>query len=77
MFVAEDVNQYPAYPYHCIMRLPCPGAVPSDGLAYCDYKEGNTLTGHHYWGTAVYSRKLTQEEIEHYDLEPTCFCVCD
>lgn len=77
MLTTEDPSKYPVYPYRCLMRPPDPGAIPKDGLSYVEYKEGWTLCGHHFWGTAVYTRKLTTEEIEHYDLEPTCFCVCD
>lgn len=77
MLTAEDVNKYPAYPYRCLMRPPDPGAVPRDGLEYVDYKAGTTLGGHHFWGTAVYNRELTQQEIADYELEKTCFCVLD
>ena len=56
--------------YLCLMRPPMPGAVPREGLDSVDFREGKTPTGHHYWGQAVYARKLTAEEIMHYDLEP-------
>lgn len=77
MLTVEDTEKYPAYPYRCLMRPPEPGAIPKDGLGYVDWKEGYTLGGHHFWGTAVYNRKLTRDEIEQYELEETCFCVCD
>lgn len=77
MLQSEDVEKYHVYPYHCLMRQPMPGAVPKDGLEYVQFKGGTTLGGHHFWGTAVYSRKLSREEIDHYDMEPTCFVVTD
>lgn len=77
MITTDDASQYPVYPYHCIMRPPGPGAVPIDGLAYCDFKEGTTLDGRHYWGTAVYTRKLSDEEVRRWELAPTCFVVTD
>lgn len=77
MLICEDANSHPCYPYRCLMRPPMPGAVPTDGLSFCDFREGKTLSGHHFWGTAVYNRKLTDEEIEHYELQPTSFVVTD
>lgn len=77
MLTTEDVNNFPVYPYHCLMRPPTPGAVPIDGLAYVDNREGTTISGHHFWGTAVYKRKLSPEEVERWELEETCFCVTD
>ena len=55
--------------YRCLMRPPMPGAVPREGLNAVWFDEGETPSGHHYWGTAVYIRELTEEEISHYDLE--------
>lgn len=53
-----------------LMRLPEPGAMPRDGLVSAEYKPGySRQTGHHYWGIVVYNRKLTDEEVYHYDLE--------
>ena len=56
------------YRYLCRMRPPGPGAVPRDGLMYADCSEKD-VNGRHYWGVAAYSRKLSKEEAEHYDLE--------
>ena len=67
--------EMPLYPYRCLMRPPTPGAVPRVGLVECDFKEGTTPGGHHFWGTVVYNRKLDDQAIQHYDLEPTCFGV--
>lgn len=55
--------------YRCLMRPPTPGAIPREGLDRCDYCDGTTLGGHYFWGTAVYTRELTEEEIRDYDLE--------
>lgn len=58
------------YGYLCLMRPPMPGAIPRDGLVECDAEEGvSAASGHHYWGRAIYSRRLTDEEVKHYDLE--------
>jgi hypothetical protein len=65
------------YGYYCLMRLPGPGAIPKDGLDGVDFKEGYSLSGHHYWGHAIYNRKLTDEEVLHYDLEETALVVMD
>lgn len=77
MLTTEDVGKYNAYPYHCLMRPPMPGAIPMDGLSFVDFRCGKTANGHHHWGTAVYKRQLSQEEIDQYEMEPTTFCVCD
>lgn len=63
--------------YYCLMRPPTPGAVPRDGLDRVDYKEGRSLSGHHYWGRVIYTRPLTDEEVLHYELEKTALCVVD
>lgn len=70
-------NSKTLYPYRCLMRPPMPGAIPKDGLDHVEFLEGHTLSGHYFWGTAVYTRKLTREEIDHYDLEQTCYVVVD
>ena len=58
----------PKYTYRLLMRPPGPGAVPRDGLLWTD--DNDEWTGNrHTWGHAVYSRKLTDEEIEHYEME--------
>lgn len=65
------------FAYLCLMRPPTPGSVPRDGLDSVDFKEGCSLSGHHYWGHAIYNRKLTEEEVWHYDLEETALVVLD
>lgn len=71
----EDYREQ--YAYLCLMRPPVPGAIPREGLEGVDFKEGVSLSGHHYWGHAVYSRQLTDEELNHYDLEKTAIIVLD
>ena len=74
----DNRNDAVYYGYLCLMRPPMPGAVPIDGLIQCDDKEGRSMeSGHHYWGRVVYSRKLTEGEIRHFDLEPTALAALD
>ena len=77
MLTEENMRLDNLHPYHCMMRPPAPGAIPRDGLKRAECREGKTISGHHYWGTAIYDRKLTEEEIRDYELEETCFCVTD
>ena len=77
MLTSEDVTKYPAYPYHCLMREPGPGTIPMDGLSFIDYRTGKCADGHLHWGTAVYTKKLTDEEVEQYELRETAFVVTD
>lgn len=70
-------NEKEKWAYHCLMRPPTPGAIPRESLDYLDFREGTTLSGHHYWGSVVYVRKLSEEEVEHYDLEPTALVTLD
>ena len=77
MLTCEDATKNLVYPCHCLMRPPEPGAIPMDGLAYVDFRTGKCIDGHPHWGTAVYTRKLTDEEVEHYELRETCFVVAD
>lgn len=66
------------YGYLCLMRPPMPGAVPKEGMVGCDAREGYSMdSGHHYWGHVTYDRKLTREEVNHYDLELTSLVVTD
>lgn len=66
------------YGYLCLMRPPCPGAVPREGLIQSDGRVGYSMSsGHHYLGRVVYDRELTEDEIRHYDLEPTPLVVVD
>lgn len=73
----EAQNEKEMHGYLCLMRPPYPGAVPRDGLEKIDFKEGRGKSGHFYWGRAVYSRKLSEEEVKHYDLEETALAVLD
>ena len=74
MFTADYQKRYA---YLCLMRPPTPGAVPREGLDFVDFREGKSLSGHHYWGHAVYKRQLTPQEMDHYDLEETALVVTD
>lgn len=56
------------YRYACLMRPPGPGAVPRDGLLQCLYDYAMWYPDK-YWGEVEYSRQLTPDEIDHYDLE--------
>ena len=73
----ENRNDPVYYGYLCLMRPPMPGAVPRDGLTHCEEKDDYSISGHHYWGRVVYNRKLTEDEIRHYDLEPTALATLD
>lgn len=55
--------------YACLMRPPGPGAVPNDGLRQVGFVSGTAPSGHHAWGFVYYTRELTDEEMDHYDLE--------
>lgn len=77
MLTAEDIDGRECFAYRCLMRPPGPGAVPADGLSFCTFREGTTLGGKHFWGSVVYNRKLTPEEIDRYELEPTPLVVVD
>ena len=56
--------------HHYALRLrpPGPGCQPMDGLIRVT-SEPVYCYGKRCWGTAVYNRKLTDKEKEHYDLE--------
>jgi len=58
------------YVYKMILRPPDPGAVPREGLIRVDDVE-SWKGSRRYWGHAVYDRRLSREETEHYDME---FC---
>lgn len=75
MLEAQNAKQM--HGYLCLMRPPYPGAVPRDGLERVDFKEGRAPSGHFYWGRAMYSRELSEEERSHYDLEETPLAVLD
>lgn len=74
MFTGEEKQEWA---YRCLMRPPVPGAIPREGLDRVDYREGNTLSGHYYYGTVTYTRKLADWEIRHYDLEEIALVVVD
>ena len=65
------------YAYLCLMRPPTLGAVPKNGLDSVDFVYGESPSGHHYWGHAIYNRKLSEKEMDHYDMEETALCVTD
>ena len=56
------------YVYGTRLRPPDIGCVPKDGLKKVSFEEF-TDNGRHYWGTASYDRKLTEDECEHYDMD--------
>ena len=55
--------------YATLMRPPGPGAVPREGWIDTSFDELTTPSGHHAWGWVEYNRKLTQKEIDDYELE--------
>lgn len=56
------------YVYGTRLRPPDIGCVPKDGLVEVSFGEFAS-GGCHYWGKALYSRELTKEELEHYDMD--------
>ena len=64
----------PVYLYYCPMRPPSPGAVPREGLDYVhEYRARSyfPMIGRAAWGSAVYSRELTEKECSDYELIPS------
>lgn len=57
------------YRYLLLMRPPTPGAIPIKGLLECREEEGTSPSGHHTWGWALYNRKLSDQEINNFELE--------
>lgn len=57
------------YRYGLLMRPPMPGAIPREGLLGCREITGTSPSGHRCWGWAEYDRKLTDDEVQHYELE--------
>ena len=55
--------------YATLLRPPGPGAVPRDSLTACGYDETVTPSGRHSWGWCEYNRRLSPDEISHFDLE--------
>lgn len=61
------------YTYFLRMRPPAPGAIPREGLQETyEYPHPiyDSMDQHLLYGYANYNRKLTQEEIDHYELLP-------
>ena len=59
--------------YYLTQRPPAPGAQPKRGLIKCfDYNNRLYVEaiGRNAWGSAVYDRPLTDEEIDDYELVP-------
>ena len=56
------------YVYGTRLRPPDIWCVPKEGLKSVDCQEFEA-DGRHYWGNAVYTRELTKEELEHYDMD--------
>ena len=54
--------------YGTRLRPPDIGCVPKQGLKDVSFAEFEAV-GRHYWGTATYDRELTQEELEHFDMD--------
>ena len=55
--------------YLLLMRPPCPGAIPIDGLLECREELGIAPSGHQTWGYAIYNRKLSDQEVYNWELE--------
>lgn len=63
----------PIYRYLLLQRPPMPGALPHGGLDRVEtFYDRQYVCGvdHHAWGVAEYTRPLTQEEIDEYELSP-------
>lgn len=63
------------YRYYCPARPPEPGAVPPGAVRveYADedgYMMDEEGTSHAAWGFVEYDRKLTDAEIDRYELDP-------
>ena len=54
--------------YACLMRPHAPGTIPKDGITGIFYEEGSTMDGHHHWGHVEYNRRLTDQEVDDYEL---------
>jgi len=57
------------YRYATLMRPAGPGAVPRDGWVDTSFDEFTAPSGHHAWGWVEYDRRLTDKEINDYELE--------
>lgn len=56
------------YVYGTRLRPPDIWCVPKEGLKEVEFTEF-MAGGRHYWGTASYNRKLTEEEKTAYDMD--------
>ena len=59
------------YVYYLPYRPPAPGAMPVKGMAdFNDFGERRYIPyiGREAWGSATYMRKLSDEEIDDYEL---------
>ena len=62
---SENAADHPTeYRYQCNHRPPGPGAVPKEGLEFCD----DNGTGR--YGDVVYNRPLTDKELKNFELDP-------
>lgn len=58
------------YRYALPYRPPMPGAIPRDGLVCAvDMDEFCEAVNHHVYGYAIYSRKLSTDELRQYEIE--------
>ena len=57
------------YRYVLLMRPPCLGAFPMNGMIRCSCEEGIAPSGHHYWGWCEYNRRLSDKEVYDYEME--------
>lgn len=65
----EPTFVHRVYRYATLMRPPTPGSIPKDGLLEVKDIEGVAPSGHRAHGWAEYDRKLTDAEINDYELE--------
>ena len=57
------------YRYYCKYRPPMPGGIPREGLIYVhSYDNVQSVDGVTAWGYVEYSRKLTEREVDDYEL---------
>jgi len=58
------------YVYYLTQRPPMPGAQPRKGLLEMKEFEDRERAPYRAWGMAVYDRKLTDAEVQDYELTP-------
>ena len=56
------------YIYAMLMRPPEPGALPKENLVEVNF-ERRVVGGRQTWGTAIYSKPITQKDELHYDMK--------